>query len=129
MRYLYRSFLLTMMRDTQCKPISEESRRFYEIALQDKRRSGFNRLLLYVDGLLLFVYYSIKSDYIAYFASRNSLFASQFFFLFPWMSIKCQRLRALYELWSDISQGKNDSFIKFANRKAYFKYYMSDDLV
>lgn len=46
MRYSYRSFLLTIMRDAQCKPISEESRRFYEIALQDKRRSDFNRLLL-----------------------------------------------------------------------------------
>jgi len=46
MRYVYQSFLRTMMRDAECKPISEESWRFYEIALQDKRRSDFNRLLL-----------------------------------------------------------------------------------
>jgi len=42
-----------MMRDAECKPISEESWRFYEIALQDDQIS-----IDYccVDGLLLFVY-------------------------------------------------------------------------
>jgi len=125
---LYRSFLRTMMRVAECKPISKESRPFYEIAQQDKRRSDFNRLLL--RWWIALVCVLLNKIWLHRVLCSARLFVHlAIFLLFPRMSIKCQRLRALYELWSDISRGKNDGFIKFANRKAYFNNYMSNDSI
>lgn len=118
MRYLYRSFLRTMMHDAECKPISEESRRFHEIALQDERRSDFNRLLL--RWWIALVCVLLNKIWL----HRAPCFARLFVRLaiFLPFSTDVDKVSTItlpsYELWSDISRGKNDGFIKFANRKA-----------